>query len=95
MLQAFRYLRTAVGEYYFDLPRMLFLNLLWFLTALPFIAVVFVITLSVRGEGPADWQVIVIQAAILGVITLALAGPGTAAIYAVTNRVANGELLEP
>jgi uncharacterized membrane protein YesL len=95
VLQALRYVRTALGEFYFDLPRMVLLNVFWFLTAVPFIAVAFVMTLSVRGETPVPWQVLVVQAAVLGVLTLALAGPGTAAIYAVTNRLANGELLEP
>src|SRR5262245_61813795 len=99
MPQAFRYLRAALGEFYFDLPRMLLLNVIWFLTALPFIAVVFVVTLAVRGEmegvSPLPWQVVVVQATVLGVLALALAGPGTAATYAVTNRFANGELLEP
>jgi uncharacterized membrane protein YesL len=57
--------------------------------------VAFVVTLSVRGEAPLPWQVLVVQATVLGVLTMALAGPGTAAIYAVTNRLANGDLLEP
>ncbi|MGH2356258.1 MAG: DUF624 domain-containing protein [Chloroflexota bacterium] len=94
MIQALRYLRSAIGEFYFDLPRMLLLNLFWFATALPFIGVAFVVTLTIRGEGPVEWPVIAIQAAVLGAVTLALAGPGTAAIYHVTNRLANGELLE-
>ncbi len=94
MLQALRYFRAGFGEFYFDLPRMILLNLFWFVTALPFIGVVFVITLSVRGEAPIPWQLLVIQATGLGVLALALAGPGTAAIYAVTNRLVNGELLE-
>ena len=99
MLQAFRYLRAALGEFYFDLPRMLLLNIFWFVTALPFIAVVFVVTITVRGEmqaaSPLPWQVVVVQATLFGVLALALAGPGTAAAYAVTNRFANGELIEP
>ncbi|HEX2517763.1 MAG TPA: hypothetical protein VH257_23865 [Chloroflexota bacterium] len=99
MLQAFRYLRAALGEFYFDLPRMILLNLFWFITALPFIAVVFVVTIAVRGEAQAEvavpWQVIVVQAAVFGALALALAGPGTAAAYAVTNRFANGDLMEP
>jgi uncharacterized membrane protein YesL len=98
MLQPFRYLRAALGEFYFDLPRMLLLNIFWFLTALPFIAVVFVVSLTVRGEMeaalPVPWQVVVIQATVFGILALALAGPGTAAVYAATNRFANGELLE-
>jgi uncharacterized membrane protein YesL len=44
---------------------------------------------------PVPWQVVVIQATVFGVLALALAGPGTAATYAVTNRFANGELIEP
>jgi uncharacterized membrane protein YesL len=99
MLQPFRSLRAALGEFYFDLPRMLLLNIFWFVTALPFIAVVFVVTLTVRGEmeaaAPVPWQVVVIQATVFGILALALAGPGTAAAYAVTNRFANGELIEP
>ena len=99
MLQAFRYLRAALGSSTSTSPGCSLLNLFWFLTALPFIAVVFVVTISVRGEvqaaAPVPWQVIVIQAAVFGVLALALAGPGTAATYAVTNRFANGELIEP
>jgi uncharacterized membrane protein YesL len=99
MLRPFRFLRAALGEFYFDLPRMLLLNIFWFLTALPFIAVVFVVSITVRGEmeaaAPVPWQVVVIQATVFGVLALALAGPGTAATYAVTNRFANGELIEP
>ncbi|HEX2034056.1 MAG TPA: DUF624 domain-containing protein [Chloroflexota bacterium] len=94
MLQALRYLRAAFGEFYFDLPRMFLLNIFWFLTALPFIGVLFVLTLAIRGETPAPWPVIAVQGVVLGALALALAGPGTAAIYYVTNRLANGELLE-
>lgn len=94
MFQALRYFRIAFSEFYFDLPRMVVLNVFWFFTALPFIGVVFVVSLSVRGEAPIAWQLLVIQAAVLGVLALALAGPGTAAMYVVTNRLVNGELLE-
>jgi uncharacterized membrane protein YesL len=109
VLQAWRYLKTSFGEFYFDLPRMLLLNVFWFLTALPFIAVVFVVVITVRGDAqlvqgasgaegtaptPIPWPIVVIQATVLGVLSLALAGPGTAAVYAVTNRLANGDLLE-
>jgi uncharacterized membrane protein YesL len=110
VLQAWRYLKTAFGEFYFDLPRMILLNVFWFVTALPFIAVVFVVVITVRGDaqlaqgaagaggagpGAIPWPIVVIQATVLGVLSLALAGPGTAAAYAVTNRLANGDLLQP
>jgi uncharacterized membrane protein YesL len=110
VLQAWRYLRSAFGEFYFDLPRMILLNVFWFVTALPFIAVVFVVVITLRGDAqlaqgaagaggtgpvPIPWPIVVVQAVVLGVLALALAGPGTAAAYAVTNRLANGDLFEP
>jgi uncharacterized membrane protein YesL len=112
VLQSWRYLRSAFGEFYFDLPRMILLNLFWFVTALPFIAVLFVVVITLRGDaqlaqGAAGaegavaggvaipWPIVVVQATVLGVLALALAGPGTAAAYAVTNRLANGDLFEP
>ena len=95
MLQALRYLRAAISEFYFDLPRMVLLNLSWFVVCLPFIWVVFVLVTSLAGSAPLPWPVLAVQGIILGALTLALAGPATAAIYHVTNRLANGELLEP
>jgi uncharacterized membrane protein YesL len=94
MLNALRYLRAAVGEFYYDLPRMALMNLLWFLLSLPFIFVVFAIyTLSrsttLGGVGP--YLFLYVPA---GAVALVLAGPATAGVYLATNRLARGELLE-
>ena len=89
-----RYLRAAVGEYYYDLPRMLLLNLEWFVLSLPFLFVAFALLAffrTVSAEGLAPYLVVYIPA---GALTLALAGPATAGAYYVTNRLAHGDLLE-
>ena len=104
---ALRSLRTAATEFFFDLPRMVLLNLFWFLTALPCVAVAGVTYMSIFGLGAFApippialvpiWGLLVPFWLLLipaWVLALALAGPGTAGIYYVTNRLANGELLE-
>src|SRR5687767_5120936 len=93
MLLALRSLRTAATEFFFDLPRMVLLNLFWFLTALPTIALGFMTYLLTFPEGSGA-PVLHIWLVPVWVLALALAGPGTAGIYYVTNRLANGELLE-
>ena len=93
MLLALRSLRTAATEFFFDLPRMVLLNLFWFLTALPSIALGFMTYLLTFPEGSGA-PVLHIWLVPVWVLVLALAGPGTAGIYYVTNRLANGELLE-
>lgn len=93
MLLALRSLRTAATEFFFDLPRMVLLNLFWFLTALPGLGIAFstyVLTWPDRSAPP----VLNLWLVPLWVLALALAGPGTAGVYFVTNRLANGDLLE-
>jgi len=94
VLLALRSLRVAASEFFFDMPRMVLLNLLWFATALPALFVGFGIA-QLLSSLPS-WHQLVLNVWIVPAIaaTLALAGPGTAAIYHVTNRLANGELLE-
>jgi uncharacterized membrane protein YesL len=94
MLLALRAFREALTEFFFDLPRMVLLNLFWFVTALPAIFVAFGVAQMLATF--ESWQQLVLNIWLVPVIALALAlaGPGTAAIYAVTNRLANGELLE-
>jgi uncharacterized membrane protein YesL len=100
MLTPLKTLWAAVVEFYYDLPRMVFLNVLWFITALPFLFVAFWVGLitSEIFAAPAEEAmrslILVWWAIPAGLLTLALAGPGTAALYHVTNRFANGELLE-
>ena len=93
MLLALRSLKTAATEFFFDLPRMVLLNLFWFVTALPTLAVAFMTYVLTLPEG-ASAPVLHIWLVPVWVLVLALAGPGTAAIYFVTNRLANRELLE-
>lgn len=95
MGSALRFFRAAVGEYFFEMPRMVLLNLFWFITAVPFLWVAFVTIFALRDGLRSPWIVFAVQAVVLCTLTLALAGPGTAALYHVMNRVANGELLEP
>lgn len=99
MGEALAAFRSAVAEYVTDLLRMALVNLFWFVTALPFFLTLYVAYSSGATGSFASWTVFVLQMAIQVAIpmalTLALAGPGTAAIYLVTNRLANGELLEP
>ena len=93
MLLALRSRRTAATEFFFDLPRMVLLNLFWFLTALPALGVAFstyVLTWPDRSVPP----VINLWLVPVWALALALAGPGTAGVYFVTNRLANGDLLE-
>lgn len=98
MLEAIRLTRSAISDFYFELPRMMFLNVLWFITAIPFTFVVFAITVNLWALR-ADIAAVVLQGGVVLIpvvgLTLALAGPGTAAIYSVINRYTNGELLEP
>ena len=94
MLLAFRAFRASAAEFFFDLPRMVLLNLYWFATALPALFLAFGIVQLLSGLH--SWRELVLNVWIVPAagLTLALAGPGTAAIYHVTNRLANGELLE-
>jgi uncharacterized membrane protein YesL len=95
---ALRHFRTALSEYYFDLPRMVLLNLFWFLLALPALFVGFVVITMALGAGPTDvppLAVVGFYGVIFLALALALAGPATAGVYFVMNRVANGELFEP
>jgi uncharacterized membrane protein YesL len=100
MFEAFRHFRTALSEFYYDLFRQVLLNVFWFLTALPSIFLLFAMVVVGRGMLEAGTPtVLVLTNAVLPalglIVTLALAGPGTAAAYYVTNRLANGELFEP
>jgi uncharacterized membrane protein YesL len=91
--------RSAVAEYVTDLPRMVLLNLFWFVTAIPFFLALYWLWSNGAAGSYPSWMFMVMQLAIQFsmplALSLALAGPGTAAIYHVTNRLANGELLEP
>jgi uncharacterized membrane protein YesL len=89
-----RALRQAAAEFFFDLPRMALLNLFWVLTAVPAIFLAFGV--AQLATTLTSWQQLALNVWIVpvAVLVLGLAGPGTAAIYYVTNRLANGELLE-
>src|SRR5919199_4587781 len=94
MLDALRYLRAAVGEFYYDLPRMALMNLYWFVLSLPFIFVVFAIytlsrSMTLGGVGP-----FLLLYVPMGAVALVLAGPATAGGYLATNKLAHGEVLE-
>jgi uncharacterized membrane protein YesL len=99
VVEALRYLRSALGEYVSDLPRMALLNLFWFITALPLLFTLAVAYAVVQSARALPWTAlilnVVVQVTLPLVVSLALAGPGTAATYHVTNRLVNGELLEP
>jgi uncharacterized membrane protein YesL len=94
MLGALRYLRAAVGEYYYDLPRLALMNLIWFVLSLPFILIVFGFVTSIQARSFGATAPYLVFAAPLVAAALVLAGPATAAIYLVTNRLAHGELVE-
>jgi uncharacterized membrane protein YesL len=94
MLDALRYLRAAVGEFYYDLPRMVLINLFWFLLSLPFIFVVFAFYTVSRSIELGTLGPILILYLPLGAVSLLLAGPATAGVYTFTNRLAHGELAE-
>ncbi len=94
MLDAFRYLRASLSEFYYELPRMVLLNLIWFLFSLPLIFIAFVAFTVIRGAPPGLWAIFALQAVLPVAAALALAGPATAAVYYCTNRLAHGELLE-
>jgi len=93
MWLAVRYLFASLSDYYYDLFRMALVNLFWFLTALPALLVILVgYVNSTLGEiAPGNW--LLLLAAFL--LTLVLAGPGTAAVYDVMGEVVDGELLFP
>jgi uncharacterized membrane protein YesL len=89
-----RALRQAAAEFFFDVPRMALLNIFWLVTALPAIFLAFGV--AQLATTLTSWQQLVLNVWIVpvAIAALALAGPGTAAIYYVTNRFANGNLLE-
>lgn len=95
MSLALRALGASVSDYWYDIFRMALLNLFWFITALPLLLV----SLGLFGllfQPPRTVSVVeLLTLALVGVLVLALAGPGTAALYATTHRLARGELLEP
>jgi uncharacterized membrane protein YesL len=94
MSEAFGHFRAALGEFYYDLPRMVLLNLLWFATAVPSLFIIFVAYAWIPQAGPDYWGIRGIEVVILLLLSLGLSGPGTAALYAVMNRLAGGWLLE-
>lgn len=94
MLDALRYLRKAVGEFYYDLPRMALMNLIWFLLSLPLIIIIFGFVTSAQARSFGATAPYLVWAAPLVAAALVLAGPATAAVYLATNRLAHGELLE-
>ncbi len=94
MLFTLRALRAAGAEFFFDLPRMVLLNLFWFVTALPAIFLAFGV--AQLAMTLTSWRDLIVNIWLVpaAAAALALAGPGTAAIYHVTNRLANGNLME-
>jgi uncharacterized membrane protein YesL len=94
MPNAFRYLRAAVSEFYFDLPRMVVINLIWFAFSLPFIFVAYALVQFARTTPLTALGPYIIFFLPLAAISLVLAGPATAGVYLVTNRLAHGDLAE-
>jgi uncharacterized membrane protein YesL len=93
MLTALRSLRAAGGEFFYDLPRMVLLNLFWFAATIPTLFIAYVwyrLTIGDESGRPAlhVWPIPLMA------LSFALSGPATAGVYYVTNRLANGELLE-
>lgn len=95
MLIVLKALRAAATEFFFDLPRMVLLNLFWLLTALPTLYFGSVGAGLVLAQLRSGWDVrpFLVLVPVLA-LSLGIAGPGTAAVYYVTNRLASGELLE-
>lgn len=92
MLGALRALGASVSDYWYDLFRMALLNVFWFLTALPFLVIFIGLAFQ---PPPAVSPLDVLTVGLVALVLLALAGPGTAALYSVTHRLVRGELLEP
>ena len=98
MKQAFRYFGESFGELYADLGRMILANIFWFLLILPALVLIELLASFINRPGE-DMAVKLVPIIILGLPALlalmALAGPGTAALYSVTHTFVRGDLFEP
>jgi uncharacterized membrane protein YesL len=96
-----RHLRASFGEYYYELPRMVAVSLMWFIVCVPAIWVGFRTWVYLGPDEGLDLGVdsvpalvFAIQATLFGLLSLVIAGPATAGLHTAIAPLAHGELLE-
>ncbi len=101
MRDAWRHFRAAVGEYYYELPRMVAASLAWFVPCVPALWVAFRAWVFLNGDEGIDPSVATLspfafatQATVFGLLSLVLAGPATAGLHVAIMPLARGELFE-
>ncbi len=101
MRDAWRHLRAALGEYYYELPRMVAVSLLWFIVCVPAMWVGFRTWVYLGpdeglelGSQSVPAVVFALQATFFGLLSLVLAGPATAGLHTAIAPLAHGELFE-
>jgi uncharacterized membrane protein YesL len=101
VFDAWRHFRAAFGEYYYELPRMVAVSLLWFVVCVPAIWVGFRTWIFVGPDDGLDVGIdsvpavaFAIQATLFGLLSLVIAGPATAGLYAAIAPLVHGELFE-
>ncbi|NBT18113.1 MAG: hypothetical protein EBT00_04910 [Proteobacteria bacterium] len=92
MRDAWRHFRAAVGEFYFELPRMIAVSLIWFIPTIPALWVAFRVVTFIGEDPGADGDVLIpmvafgIQATFFGFLSLVAAGPALAGLAGVDPR---------
>ena len=80
MRDAWRHFRAAVGEFYFELPRMIAVSLIWFIPTIPALWVAFRVVTFIGEDSGADGDALIpmvafgIQATFFGFLSLVAAG---------------------
>ncbi|NBX48077.1 MAG: hypothetical protein EBT22_13050, partial [Chloroflexi bacterium] len=100
MRDAWRHFRAAVGEFYFELPRMIAVSLIWFIPTIPALWVAFRVVTFIGEDPGADGDVLIpmvafgIQATFFGFLSLVAAGPALAGLHSAVAPLARGDLFE-
>ena len=101
MRDAWRHFRAAFGEYYYELPRMVAVSLMWFVVCMPAIWVGFRTWVFLGPDEGLDLGIdsvpalaFAVQATLFGLLSLVIAGPATAGLHAAMAPLAHGELFE-
>ena len=100
MRDAWRHFRAAVGEFYFELPRMIAVSLIWFIPTIPALWVAFRVVTFIGDDSGADGDALIpmvafgIQATFFGFLSLVAAGPALAGLHSAVAPLARGDLFE-
>ena len=101
MRDAWRHLRASLGEYYYELPRMVAVSLVWFILCVPAIWVGFRAWVFLGPDEGLEVGIdsvpavaFAVQATVFGLLSLVIAGPATAGLHAAVAPLAHGELFE-